>query len=94
MPEPQADADSAWGLFTVYVDAREKTMAALKEKGVPTSIYYPIPLHKHRAFAPHAPQGGLPVCERMAERVMSLPFHPYMTDEQVERVAAALKAAI
>ena len=94
MPEAQKGAESAWGLFTVYVDGRDRVMAALKEKGVPTSIYYNIPLHRHRAFAPYAPAGGLPNAEKLAARVMSLPFHPYLSDAQIDRVCEALNEAL
>lgn len=94
MPEGPIGADSAWGLFTVYVEKRDQVQAKLKERGVPTSIYYAMPLHKHRAFAPHAPAGGLPNCEWLAERVLSLPFHPYLTEPQIDRVCRELKAAV
>lgn len=94
MPRTQAGAVSAWGLFTVYVAGRERVMAALKERGVPTSIYYSMPLHRHRAFAAHAPAQGLPVAEWLADHVMSLPMHPYLTEAQIAHVCASLKAVL
>ena len=62
--------------------------------GVPSSIYYYKSLHQHKAFAVYAPKGGLPVCEKLAERVMSLPMHPYLTDAQIDKVVAAVKSAV
>ena len=53
-----------------------------------------LALHQHLAFAAYAPKGGLPVCERLAERVLSLPMHPYLTDAQVDRVVVAVKGAV
>lgn len=80
----------AWGLFTIMVENRDQVMAALKEKGIPSSAYYSIPMHKHRAFAPYAPSEPLENCEWLADHVLSLPFHPYLTEAQIERVATAL----
>ncbi len=85
---------SAWGLFTIMVDKRADMMKKLQDQGVPSSIYYFKPLHQHKAFVAYAPAGGLPVCERLAERVLSLPMHPYLTDAQVDRVVAAVKRAV
>lgn len=84
----------AWGLFTVMVEDRDRVMATLKEQGVPSSVYYAMPLHKHRAFAAHAPDEPLANCEWLADRVLSLPFHPYLTDDQIDRASEALIAAL
>jgi len=95
--DPQAfseGAESGWGLYTVAVDDRDAVQARLKADGVPTAIYYPQPLHQMRAFAAHTPEGGLPAAERLAGRVLSLPMHPYLTDEQAEYVADRLLAAL
>lgn len=87
-------SQNAWGLFTIMVNNRDAVMKSLQEAGVPSSIYYYKALHQHKAFAPYAPKGGLPVCEKLAARVLSLPMHPYLTDAQVDRVVAAVKAAV
>jgi dTDP-4-amino-4,6-dideoxygalactose transaminase len=89
-----AGSQSAWGLFTIMVDDRDPVQKKLTEAGVPSSIYYHKALHQHRAFAKYAPKGGLPECERLAERVLSLPMHPYLTDDQIDRVVAAVKSAL
>jgi dTDP-4-amino-4,6-dideoxygalactose transaminase len=89
-----AGSQSAWGLFTIMVDDRDAVQKKLTEAGVPSSIYYFKALHQHRAFAKYAPKGGLPACERLAERVLSLPMHPYLTDDQIDRVVAAVKSAL
>jgi dTDP-4-amino-4,6-dideoxygalactose transaminase len=87
-------SQSAWGLFTIMVDNRDAVQKKLQEAGVPSSIYYFKSLHQHQAFAKYAPKGGLPVCEKLAARVLSLPMHPYLTDEQIDRVVAAVKSAV
>lgn len=87
-------SQSAWGLFTVQVDNRDAVQKKLTDAGIPTSIYYFKPLHQHKAFAAYAPKGGLPQCEKLAARVLSLPMHPYITDAQIDRVVTAVKAAV
>jgi UDP-2-acetamido-2-deoxy-ribo-hexuluronate aminotransferase len=89
-----AGSQNAWGLFTIQVDNRDAVQKTMADAGVPTSIYYYKPLHQHRAFAKYAPKGGLPVCEKLAGRVLSLPMHPYLTDNQIDRVVAAVKSAL
>ena len=88
------DDKHAWGLFTVMMDRRDEVMVALKEAGVPSAVYYSKPLHKHRAFAPYAPEAPLENCEWLADHALSLPFHPYLTDEQIDRVSDALLKAL
>jgi dTDP-4-amino-4,6-dideoxygalactose transaminase len=94
MQSVPAGSHSAWGLFTIMVDNRDAVQKKLQDAGVPSSVYYFKALHQHKAFAPYAPKGGLPVCEKLAARVLSLPMHPYLTDAQIDRVVAAVKAAV
>lgn len=94
MQNVPAGSESAWGLFTIMVDNRDAVQKKLQDAGVPSSIYYFKALHQHKAFAAYAPKGGLPVCEQLATRVLSLPMHPYLTDAQIDRVVAAVKAAV
>jgi UDP-2-acetamido-2-deoxy-ribo-hexuluronate aminotransferase len=89
-----AGRDSGWGYFTVAIDERDAVQARLKEDGVPTAVYYPQALHQMKAFARFAPEGGLPVAERLAGRVLSLPLHPYMSDAQAEYVSERFLAAV
>ena len=95
--DPQAFAaggESGYGLYTVALDGRDEVQARLKEDGVPTAVYYPQPLHLMRAFAGYAPEGGLPQSERLSGRVLSLPMHPYLTEDQAHYVAERLIAAL
>lgn len=79
---------SAWAQFTVQVDERDSVQETLKTAGIPTAVHYPIPLNKQPAVADA--QACLPVGDAIAQRVMSLPMHPYLDDESVERVVRAL----
>ena len=82
---------SAYAQFTIRIKNRAAVQTALKEAGIPTAVHYPIPLNKQPAVASDA---VLPVGDLVAEEVLSLPMHPYMTQEQVQQVVAALNSAL
>ena len=82
---------SAYAQYTVRVKNRDAVQTALKAAGIPTAVHYPIPLNKQPAVASDA---VLPVGDLVAEEVMSLPMHPYMTEEQVRQVVGALAQAL
>ncbi len=81
---------SAYAQYTVRVKNRDAVQTALKAAGIPTAVHYPIPLNKQPAVASDA---VLPVGDWVAEEVLSLPMHPYMTEEQVRQVVGALARA-
>lgn len=68
---------SAWAQYTIQVENRDDVQAKLKEQGVPTAVHYPIPLNKQPAVADV--NAVLPVGDAVANRVMSLPMHPYLS---------------
>lgn len=79
---------SAWAQYTVQVKNRNIVQAELKAQGVPTAVHYPIPLNKQPAVADSS--AHLPVGDAVAEKVMSLPFHPYMRKDDIEKVVRAV----
>ncbi len=89
----QAD-EHGYGLYTVRVDDRDGVRAKLQSQGVPTAVYYDTPIHQMPAFEQFAPARGLPECERASREVLSLPMHPYLSEEQVHRVCDALLGAL
>ena len=85
---------SSWAQYSVLADdsaAREDFRSKLSAKGFPTGVYYPRPLHLQPAFEylGHRP-GDFPVSEALAERVFSLPMHPYLSTAEVEEIVAAM----
>ena len=97
--EPQAVLDgyfSSFGYYTVQARDgahRDAIMKELKEQGIPTMVYYPIPLHLQKVYEPLGYQkGDLPVCEALCERVFSLPMHGYLTQEQVDFICDTIKS--
>jgi UDP-2-acetamido-2-deoxy-ribo-hexuluronate aminotransferase len=81
---------SAWAQFTVQVASRDQLQERLKIAGVPTAVHYPIPLNKQPAVADSGVR--LPVGDAIAEKVMSLPFHPYLTKADIGVVVNTLMA--
>jgi dTDP-4-amino-4,6-dideoxygalactose transaminase len=78
---------SVYHLYVVRMEHREGFMAHLKSTGIGTGIHYPIPLHLQKAYSSlgYGP-GDFPVCEKIADQIVSLPMFPQMTDEQQHRV--------
>ena len=87
-PYIEAHNVSAYAQFTVRVPNRDTVQAKLKEAGIPTAIHYPIPLNKQPAVASDI---ALPIGDKVAEEVMSLPMHPYLSLNQIEQVCRAIR---
>jgi dTDP-3-amino-3,4,6-trideoxy-alpha-D-glucose transaminase len=90
-PAERPGSASAWHLFVIRHPEREKLREALASRGVQALVHYPTPSHLQPAFAP--PRSALPVSERLAREVLSLPLHPELSDEQVSAVIAAVRDA-
>jgi dTDP-3-amino-3,4,6-trideoxy-alpha-D-glucose transaminase len=88
---PFADADHVYHLFVLRTDARDELREHLTERGIASAVHYPTPIHLTDAYA-HLGMGpgSLPVSERLAGRICSLPIFPGMTEMDVERVAQAV----
>lgn len=87
---------SSWAQYTIKLgssEQREKVQKALKEQDIPTMVYYPLPMHRQQAFA-QLRKRSCPVADKLCQTVLSLPMHPYLTDQQIETVCTALKAAL
>ena len=87
---------SSWAQYTIRLESpaqRARVQQALKESGIPTMVYYPIPMHAQKAFASTSPR-PCPVASRLCGTVLSLPMHPYITDEQIDEVCSKLTAAL
>jgi len=83
---------SAWAQYTVRVDQRDKVQTALKEAGVPTAVHYPIPLNKQPAVADLS--ASLPVGDRVAQQVLSIPMHPYMKNQDIDFIVKKIADAV
>jgi dTDP-4-amino-4,6-dideoxygalactose transaminase len=87
-PVEQARAESVHHLYVVEAERRDALKAALDDAGIATDVHYPLPSHRQPATADLGyAAGSLPVTERLAARVLSLPMYPELPLEHVERVA-------
>jgi UDP-2-acetamido-2-deoxy-ribo-hexuluronate aminotransferase len=83
---------SAWAQYTVQVAARDKVQDRLSAAGVPTAVHYPIPLNRQPAVKDDAVQ--LPVGDAVAQRVLSLPMHPYLDEAAQTLVVSSLAESL
>jgi len=82
---------SAWAQYSIQCENRDPVIASLKKEGIPTAIYYPKPLHLQKAFAYLGyEKGQFSVAEAIAERIFSLPMHPYLEARDQEKIIAVL----
>jgi dTDP-3-amino-3,4,6-trideoxy-alpha-D-glucose transaminase len=90
LPAPAfAGADHVFHQFIVRSAHRDALRAHLEAQGVGSAIHYPIPIHRNDAYGPQ-PAGSLPVAERLATQICTLPLFPTMTDDEVGRIVAAV----
>ena len=89
-----ADHGSVWAQYTLLVENRDVFAAALKAKGVPTSIHYPSLLPHQPVYKELGFKGSWPVAERIAAQCISLPMWPDMSDEQVKHVALVVREVV
>lgn len=88
------DYYSSWAQYTIILknrEQRDRLQVALKDKGIPTMIYYPTPMHAQTAFKDLGyKEGDVPVSEKLCQTVLSLPIHPYLTVEDIDTVCKAI----
>ena len=97
VPEVPRDLTSVWAQYTLRIRGfdRDAFQSDLKAAGIPTAVYYPKPLHRQTAYKAYPVAGnGLPVSERLADEVVSLPMHPYLTEEVQDRIVRAVRDAL
>lgn len=87
-PYVAPDNVSAWAQYTIRVPNREQAQETLEAAGIPTAVHYPIPLNRQPAVEDL--DANLPVGDKLSQEVMSVPLHPYLTEEQIGRVVSAL----
>jgi dTDP-3-amino-3,4,6-trideoxy-alpha-D-glucose transaminase len=88
---PVAEGDHVYHLFAIRCDDRDGLREHLASRGIAAAVHYPVPIHRTEAYADLGlGRGSMPVAERAAERVLSLPLFPGMTGEEIAAVAAAV----
>src|SRR5665647_2230692 len=96
-PTVPAGSTSVWAQYTLRISGgrRDALAASLKAEGIPTAIYYPIPLHLQQAYK-HYPvgRGGVAVSTRLAGEVISLPIHAYLDEATQDRIIDATRRVL
>ncbi|WP_271828797.1 DegT/DnrJ/EryC1/StrS family aminotransferase [Commensalibacter communis] len=94
VPVRVPQSQSAWAIYSILLPdehARTQLQNKLKERHIPTAIYYPLPLHQQPAYC-HSHDGSvLPVSEKISKQILALPIHPELTDEEVLQIIHAIK---
>lgn len=97
VPARVAESTAAWAVYAVLLAdgaQREQVQEACRAAGVATAIYYPKPLHHQPAYRAAHDGARLPVSEDVAQRILALPIHPDLTEEDIDRVVAAVAGAL
>lgn len=94
-PFTKDDRTNVYGQFSVRVKNRDEVMKKLGELGVPTAVHYPKPLHLQECFASLGYKNGdFPICEKVSNEIMSLPFSAFLGESEQDEVVAALKKTL
>lgn len=95
IPVVPSGYNSSWAQYSLLADKREIIMKTLNKEGIPTAIYYPLPLHLQAAYSNlQYKNGDFPVSESSSKRIFSLPMHPYLDDDLVSRIAEIILQAV
>ncbi len=97
VPVVRDNSRSVWAQFTIRVPAERRAAfrADLETRGIPTAIYYPVPLHRQTAYGHYPAAGnGLPVSDRIAGEVVALPMHPYLDAGTLDYIIAAVRESL
>ncbi len=91
VPHVPSDHVSSWAQYSILTDNRDTLIDTLTKSGVPTMVYYRTPLHLQPAYAGLGyARGDFPVAESVSERIMSLPMHPYLGEEDLGCTCASV----
>ena len=91
LPAEMPYGEHVYHLYVIQADDREALRQQLSSAGIETGLHYPVPLHLQEAYASLGySKGSFPVSERLTDRILSLPMHPGISDEQIQQVASVV----
>lgn len=95
VPRVADGCSSAWAQYTLILKDRDGLAQACKQAGIPTNVYYPITMNKQSGYRSYpVVSGGVPVSDRLATSVLSLPMHPYLKEADQDRIIAAVTSFV
>jgi len=92
--QQRAERTSAFAQYTIFVENRSEVQSALKARGIPTAVHYPVPLNEQSAYREKSRFGSLPQSERASRTVLSLPMHPDLHPSVQDRIVEAVIQSI
>ena len=87
------DSEHVYHQYSIVLSSainRDNLQSYLLKKGIPTMIYYPVPLHQQKAYCQYSNK-SLPIAEKISKQIISLPIHPEMDSEQLEFIGKKIK---
>lgn len=90
IPENNISAYAQYSVLTANIEQRKSILEYLNHNNIPTAIYYPIPLHKQEIYKTKYQNIDLPITEATADRIFSLPMHPYLKEEEINNIIEAI----
>lgn len=94
-PKVLSENTTVWAQYSVRVKNRDKVRYSLSDKGIPTAVHYPQPLHLQECFDYLGyNEGDFPVTEYMSKEIISLPMNPYLTNNEIQYIVKGLKESI
>jgi dTDP-4-amino-4,6-dideoxygalactose transaminase len=91
LPQEHGRGAHVYHQFTIRSERREQIRQALAGEGIASAVFYVLPLHRQPAYAAAYRDVSLPVCERLAGTVLSLPMHPFLDEAAVDRVCEIVR---
>lgn len=92
VPEIPKGHQSAWAQYSIETDVRDSLREFLQKQGIPTAIYYPLPLHLQKAFNFLGyGVGDFPIAEKLSKQILSLPMHPYLSSSQISQIVKEIR---
>ena len=93
-PKVESSLFSSWAQYTLILDDRDNVQKNLRDLGIPSVVYYPLSLTQQKGYQSFPiVEGGTPVSNSLPERVLSLPFHPYLKEEEIDLICSELLKA-
>ncbi len=91
LPFIDKNTTSVFAQYSIRVKERDKLQTKLKEKGIPTAVHYPMPLHLQECFEYlNYTKGDFPIAEQISQEIMSLPMNPYISDDEIAYITKVL----
>jgi UDP-2-acetamido-2-deoxy-ribo-hexuluronate aminotransferase len=94
-PQRVPESSSAWAQYSILTENRDRVADHLRGCGVPTAIYYPVPMHLQPAYREFGEgEGSMPVSERICNEILSLPIHPYLGEDDIALICNSVREAV